>query len=132
MNAVLWVVAGIAVLLFGWWALKILMSLTVPPEVSGRAFLKQQLKRRGVDVARIPDRAIDEIVQHCLSAAKGIAMMNQLSSHGRPDDKNWRANLVRQLEAHAPLVQSIMNGERPSLADSKIREILIRNGVVNS
>ncbi len=132
MNTVFWIVGIAAALFIGWWALKIFLSVSVPPEVSGRAYLKQALKQRGVDVARIPDRAIDEIVQFCLKGARGMAMMNQLSSHGRAEDKNWRANLVRQLDAHIPTIQNIIAGGRPSPVDETIREILIRNGVVRS
>jgi hypothetical protein len=128
-----WVALAIVGLFVAWWALKIVMSLAVPPEVSGRALLKQELKRGGVDVARIPDRAIDEIVQHCLKAARGIAWASSISpSYGRAEDKNWRANLVRQLEAHVPMIAGIMEGRPASIADEHIREILVRNGVVRA
>jgi len=132
MNTLFWIIGGAVALFAGWWVLKIILSLSVPPEVSGRALLKQELKQRGVDVARIPDRAVDEIVQYCLSGARGMAMMNQLSSRGHAGDKNWRANLVRQLQAHVPLIQNVMEGGRPSPVDEKVREILIRNGVVRT
>ncbi|MHA6692028.1 hypothetical protein [Devosia sp. A449] len=129
----LWIVLAVAGLVVAWWVLKIVLAQAVPPEVSGRALLKQELKRGGVDVARLPDRAIDEIVQHCLKAAKGMALASSISpSYGRAEDKNWRANLVRQLQAHVPLIRSIVNGDRPSMADEHIREILVRNGVVGS
>lgn len=132
MDIVIWIVGGAIAVFVAWWALKIVLAQAVPPEVSGRALLKQELKRNGVDISRIPDRAIDEIVQHCLSGARGIAMMNQLASHGRTEDKNWRANLVRQIQAHVPLIQNILAGGRPSPVDEKIREILVRNGVVKA
>ncbi|ERP94458.1 hypothetical protein Q669_31555 [Labrenzia sp. C1B10] len=61
-----------------------------------------------------------------------MATMNRLSSHGRAEDKNWRVNLVRQLDAHIPIIQNIMAGGRPSPMDDTIREILIRNGVFRS
>ena len=129
----LWVVLGLVGFVVAWWVLKIVLSMAVPPEVSGRALLKQQLKRGGVDVARIPDRAIDEIVQHCLSAARGIAWASSISpSYGRAEDKNWRANLVQQLQAHVPLIYGVMEGRPASMADEHIREILVRNGVVRS
>lgn len=127
-----WIVGSVVAIFIGWWVVKLILSLTIPPEVSGRAYLKQELKRRGVDVLRIPDRALDEIVQFCLSGARGMAMMSQLSSHGRAEEKNWRANLVRSLQAHAALVQDIMAGGRSSPTDEKIREILVRNGVIRS
>jgi hypothetical protein len=70
-------------------------------------------------------------VQHCIKAAKSIALVSPISSsYGRAEDKDWRANLVRQLQAHVPVVRSIMNGDQPSMADEHIREILVRNGVV--
>lgn len=132
MNTIVWLLGGAVALFLGWWALRIFLSVSVSPEVSGRTYLKQALKQRGVDVARIPDSAINEIVQFCLKGARGMAAMNRLSSHGRTEDKNWRANLVRQLDAHIPIIQSIMAGGQPSLMDDTIREILIRNGVVHS
>ena len=132
MAAIFWIIGGALALYAAWWAIKILLAQTISPEFSGRALLKQELKRSGVDVSRIPDSAIDEIVQYCLSGARSMAMLNQLSSYGRAEDKNWRANLVRQIEAHVPMIHNIIAGERPSPADEKIREILIRNGVVRS
>lgn len=131
MDIVIWISGGAAIFV-AWWAIKIGLSMAVPPEVSGKALLKQELKRHGVDVARIPDRALEDIVQYCLSGARGMAMMNQLATHGRAEDKNWRANFVRQLQAHVPLIQNIITSGRPSLGDEKIREILVRNGVVRS
>jgi hypothetical protein len=132
LDIVIWIVGGAIAFFVAWWAIKIGLSMAVPPEVSGKALLKQELKRHGVDVARIPDRALDEIVQYCLSGARGMAIMNQLATHGRAEDKNWRANLVRQLQVHVPLIQNIIAGGRPSPVDEKIREILVRNGVVHS
>lgn len=123
----LWIVLAAVGLFVAWWVLKIVMSLAVPPEVSGRALLKQELKRRGVDVGRIPDRAIDEMVELSLRTAKTMARVS-----AGPDDRNWRANLVRYLQAHAAVAQGVIMGVPPSFADKQIREILVRNGVVQA
>jgi hypothetical protein len=52
----LWILLAVFGLVPAWWVLKIVMSMVMPPEVSGRALLKQELKRSGINVARIPDR----------------------------------------------------------------------------
>lgn len=131
MELFLWLAAGALALYAGWWGLKIVTSIAVAPEIAGRAFLKQELQRAGVDVGRIPDRAIDEIVQYCLSGARGMAAMHKLSSRGMPEHANWRANLVVLLRAHVPSIKEMMVGDtRPSPSDTKVREILVSNGVL--
>lgn len=132
LDTVVWILGGAIALFVAWWAIKIGLSMAVPPEVSGKALLKQELKRSGVNVARIPDQALDEIVQYCLDVARGTAMMSKLATHGRAEDKNWRANLVRQIQANVPLIQNITAGGQPSHYDERIREILVRNCVLQS
>lgn len=121
-----WIPLVVIGLLVAWWIVKLVLSIAVPAQVSGRAFLKQNLKRRGVDIGRIPEGAIDEIVQYCIQGAQSIAAAHKLAFRGNARDKNWRANLVRQLQAVAPMIQNILDGGKPWPGDDEIRDILAK------
>lgn len=128
-----WIPVGAAGLFIAWWLLKILLAVVVSPTVSGRAFLKRQLKQSDINVGRIPDQALDEIVEYCVRGARGIALASKISdSYGSPEDKSWRANLVRQLDVSVPTIGSILEGKPISPGDEAIYEILVRYGVVRA
>ncbi|MGB4057107.1 MAG: hypothetical protein WBK77_03380 [Alphaproteobacteria bacterium] len=124
---VLFFIIGIAVLLpVIWFALSLLLTFIIPSEKSGRALIKQKTKALGVDINRIPDSAWNELVARNINIAKNFST---LSSDIRY--KNWRANLVRQLERDAFMVKDVMNGQLDRTPDY-IKETLIKHGVINN
>lgn len=131
MQTVFLIIILVAVIPVGWWCIKVLLALMVSPERSGLLFLKQELKKLGVDVARIPDSALNEVVQKSIIAAQGIAELYAGSRlQNAREHKNWRANMVRQLEAQAYAIREVMSDSPANPLNEPTQEILSRNGVV--
>jgi hypothetical protein len=107
MSWYLWAALAAICIPLLWFALKIGISLAVPPEKSGREFLKRQLRQQGVDVSRIPDAALIELVERQIKGAKAMAAFSR-----SVDKRNWRANLVQGLEFQSGVVADILNGRR--------------------
>jgi hypothetical protein len=126
MKTVYWIIAIIVALPILWFLLKLLVSLMVPPEKSGRELLKQSIRAYGVDVSRIPDSALNELVERNIRTSKTIA-----SFSGDPNRNNWRANLVRALEAEGSMIAAIMDGERGNnIKEFDAWKTLVRHGVI--
>ncbi|MEJ1119767.1 hypothetical protein V9K92_14935 [Phyllobacterium sp. CCNWLW109] len=122
-----WFIGAVVLVAILWFCLKLLAAVVFSPEYSGRALLKQSLKKHGVDISRIPDAAINDIVKISINGARGIA---NYSDHA--DDKNWRANFVRQIEGQAMIIGTIMNSQPSSSIAGPTKEILARYGVINT
>ena len=120
-----WIVVLVVSLPIIWFLLKLLTAIVVPPDRSGRELLKQKLKARGVDVGRIPDSALNEIVGKKIRIAKGMASLTSSAQY-----KNWRANLVDSLDTEAALIAEIMSGRGNESWDGPTRETLIKFGVL--
>lgn len=97
-------------------------------ETSGLSYFKVLLRQRGVDVSKIPDAALSDIIRAKIAAAKSQATIAGMadSTRGR---KNWRINLVRALEAEAGLMVTLMASGPESHPDSDAAIALTRHGV---
>ncbi|WFS02064.1 hypothetical protein [Rhizobium tumorigenes] len=97
-------------------------------ENSGLSYFKVLLRQRGVDVSRIPDAALADIIRAKIAAAKTQATVAGMTDATR-SRKNWRINLVKSLEAEATLMVSLMasGAEVDPASDAAIA--LTRHGV---
>lgn len=124
-NTFLWIGVAILAAWAAWSLLKFLLSYALPPEVTGRALLKKLAKQRGVDISRIPDAAIDEIVARHIRQARFFASMSN-----SVELSNWRANLVRSLRDEALVLQEAFSPRGPLTVSHPTRETLVKYGVV--
>jgi len=101
------------------------VGAAAPPEVSGKALMKQTAKQYGVDIGRIPENAWDEMVKNCISQAK---VMSNL-----PGTESFPTYLVSAVEGTANLiVEALKPDSRSPLAEGWVREILKKHGVLKN
>lgn len=120
----IWILGLAIALPLLWWAVKIILAYIIPAEKSGLAFLKQELKRIGVETNKIPDGVLVEIVTFQMDLAKFMAETNLANQ------QNWRANLVTQLEADAGIIRHLMEGAKPEDWNERVWLILRKYGVL--
>lgn len=89
MTTLLWIVAGLAGVFAAWWVIKIVTSMVVPVSVSGQAFLKQQIKKQGID----PDSVPSECIKDFVSFAQKVSAIR-----AKPGSTAYRAEVVRVLD----------------------------------
>jgi hypothetical protein len=127
MSTFFWI-AGIVIALPAlWFLLKIALTYVVPPEKSGREYLKQKLKSYDIDPGLLPDAALNEIVANSILVAKTMSTVTDL-----PEYANWRAGLVRNLDGEAVIIAEIMEDSKSSLAVGRTRDVLVKFGVVKA
>ena len=93
MDAWIWIIVGLIAIPALWWVTKVLTSFVVPVSSSGRAYLKQELRKRGIDPRQIPDACVDDFVDF---AQKVSAFPGRSGAH-------FRAEVVRTLDTIADL-----------------------------
>ncbi|WP_131803550.1 hypothetical protein [Mesorhizobium sp. LCM 4577] len=117
MTAVIWICCcGLALMAAGYLGVlgnSIGMPLDGP---SGRRFLKKAVKKRGVDLTRIPDRVWWEIVEVSIATARY--------------NGNFRAEFACQLIREADAIARTVSGVTSEPQDRQVRDILVRNGVI--
>lgn len=102
------------------------IGAVAPPEVSGKALMKQTAKQYGVDVGRIPENAWDEMTTNCIGQAR------MLSSFGASKD-HFTTELVNAAEGTATLIAEALDPKsRSPLATGWVRDILVKHGVLKS
>lgn len=74
------------------------------------------MKKRGVDLTRIPDRVWWEIVEESIATAR----LNG----------NFRTEFAWQLSREADAIARVMSGTTTESQDRQVRDILVRNGVI--
>lgn len=97
-------------------------------EKSGLSYFKVLLRQRGVDMSRIPDAALADIIRAKIKAAKTRATIAGMADDKRAR-KNWRINLVRSLEAEANLMVALMASGPESHPTSDAAVALTKHGV---
>jgi len=97
-------------------------------ESSGLSYFKVLLRQRGIDVSKIPDGALTDIIRAKIAAAKKQATVAGMTDTTRAR-KNWRINLVRSLEAEASLMVSLMASGPESHPGSDAAIALTKHGV---
>lgn len=131
----MWTIGGILAVFVGWFLIKIAVAYSLPPEISGKALLKSELKREGIDVNRIPDEALNEIVNYCIEGAMTISSLSS-----RPEDRNWRSNLVDNIRGQTQLIKHLMDDMQKfdsrdpihgAIKNNQIRHILLKHKVIN-
>jgi hypothetical protein len=95
MTTVFWIAAIVVILVVAWFALKIILSFTVPERVSGIALFKQELKRRGIPYSHLPPQFFEDCVDWAIKIS---------SLTGRSSAVNRKAELVRSIETLAAMV----------------------------
>lgn len=124
----LFLLLGIIVCIpIAWFILKIFLALVVPTEESGQLFLKQQLKNLGIETNKIPAPFYEEVVKNQIKYAK---MLQQCSGNSTPQYKNWRANLVRQLEIEAATISYLISENKRTEKNTEIYATLIKHGIL--
>lgn len=131
MATILWIGGGALGLYIAWWAIKLIATIVVPAERSGAALFKKYLVKAGIDVRQIPNEAIDEIIRVLMKRSKATAFISSLSNN-MPNERNWRANLVRQIQAHIGLVCESIRFGPERYFDDEIVQILIKYSIVNT
>lgn len=131
MTTWIWLALIVVGVVVGWWLVKLTAAYSVSPEFAGLALLKQQLQNNGVDIKRIPEAALEEIVANKIKAAKGLSLAASISNN-MPNDKNWRANLVRQIQSEVNLIPKILveGPERNGFFDSTA--VLLKYGLIKA
>ena len=114
-----------------WWIIKVVAAYAVPPEKSGLILLKQELIRLGIDVTRIPDAALIEIVNGNIRGARAMATVAKVTRNS-PHQKNWRATLVRLLQHDAVVIRDIMIEGLAKHQFDESGPILLKYGVIKA
>jgi len=97
-------------------------------QTSGVSYFKVLLRQRGIDVSRIPDAALSDIIRAKISAAKKQATIAGMADAPR-NAKNWRIILVKSLEAEATLMVSLMAAGPEAHPSSDAAIALTKHGV---
>jgi hypothetical protein len=97
-------------------------------ETSGLSYFKVLLRQRGIDMSRIPDAALIDIIHAKIAAARTDARVASMTDTMRAR-KNWRINLVKALEAEAKLMVSLMKDGPEKHAGSDAAVALTKHGV---
>jgi len=103
---IIWIVIPVVVVPL-WFIMSAAVFHLIPARVLGRATLKGEARKAGVEIALIPDAAWDELVERHIKVAKFAAEF----SH-KPENRNWRASLVQDLEIEARILSAVMRGQR--------------------
>ena len=128
MQYLFWTCGFILFVPVAWCLVKVLLGKVVPPEKSGREYLKQKMRFYEIDTSLFPERALNEIVTNSLAAAKGMTAMATMM----PEYGSWQTNFVNQLDGKAVEITEIMRGSKSSLATGETKNILLKYGVVKS
>ncbi len=83
MSSLVWVIAVVVGLAILWFLFKLLLGFAVPPETSGKAYLRKQLKEIGIGNDLVSDECIEELVRIAIKTAnlrKGIMGKNFINS----------------------------------------------------
>jgi len=121
-----WVLVAIIAAPVAWWVLCVATSILVPAEVSGKAYLKQALVQRGIDLRTIPEACIDDFVTFSIKTS---------SFFGTVKGAKLRAEVVRSLDMIAALFTLWKQNPNDSmfqehgLGTNPYREIFERHGV---
>ena len=125
MDTWLWIVLALLAITAIWWIAKVVLAVSVPISISGRAYLKQTLRKRGVDSELIPDACVDEFVAFSEKA-------NALSRH---EGVRYRADVVRTLDMIAELFTHWRRDPNDATFQDRgaqknpFREIFVRHGI---
>lgn len=96
---------------------------------TGLWYFKLLLKQRGVDLSRIPDAALFEIIAAKATKARVDAFVASATGTNRRG-QNWRINLVRTLEVEANLIVVLMGGKAMGEQTSDAALALAKHGVI--
>lgn len=104
----LFLIATLLVAAFSlWWVFYGSISRWLLFRKSGLAYFKILLRHRGVDLGRIPDAALIEIIKVKIAHTRGRSQDGGVDPQRR-EPRNWRLQLVRALEAEADIIASLM------------------------
>jgi hypothetical protein len=101
--------------------------MTVPPEITGRAYFDQKLKEFGIPREKIPDAMRDEIVKSALDNAMGTGGVRAMLGIGR--NTGWRGEFRRSLQGEVVVIYLILFG-RSNFLNTPLHARLVRYGVV--
>src|SRR5690348_9159659 len=110
MTVLIYVVVGIALVVGGWWALKVALGVGLPLENTAFAYFTQLLEKMGLAEV-VPSSCIAECVSESIKFARSSARM---LGDGQ---QQVRAEAVRQLEFHADMLRFWIHGN-DSFSDS--------------
>lgn len=97
-------------------------------QTSGISYFKVLLRQRGIDLSRIPDAALSDIIRAKISTAKKQATIAGMTDTTR-NRKNWRIILVKSLEAEATLMVKLMANGPEAHPGSDAARALAKHGV---
>jgi len=107
------------------------IAVALPPEVTGKALLKQTVKQYGVDIGRISENAWDQLTKGCIDQANNFVAFSKVP--GMEDKGHFHGNLVDAVTGTAVMIsESLDPKSRSPLAEGPVRETLIRHGVLKS
>lgn len=95
MSILLWIVLIVAVAYVARLVILAYVGTRASPEVSGAAYLRQELTKHDISKSQVPDECIADLVQLCKRTA-------EFKSYG---SKNFPTNFVEGLEAAADMVR---------------------------
>ena len=121
MNAVWWILIGAVVAPIAWFVLKAVVGLTVPPEVTGKHLLKQELRHCGVDPDKLPEACLRDLTEHAVTTARCISDIG---------GEALTYEVVRNIEATALLVLNDLRGAS-EFEGSWTKDILRKHGVLS-
>lgn len=107
-----------------------LVALKLAPEKAGMTFLRNELKRAGIPLERVPVAAIEEMVKVDLERARTIATF---AAHlpGMAEKSDWRSNFLSNLEARVSVLSLILEGDNGPLTDNPEMQAIVRKYAIN-
>ena len=95
MSSLIWVVAIAAGLAIFWFLFKSLLGFSLPPETTGKAYLRKELKKMSIDQDAIPDECISELVDIAIKSANLEKMMGKHFNNSFAEGLDDMADTVR-------------------------------------
>src|SRR5690606_37251795 len=106
MDVLIYIIAGLAIVVGGWWALKVALGLGLPRENTAFAYFMQLLKKLELSQV-VPSSCVSECVSESIKLARSSArMLGQ-------GESQVRAEAVKQLELYADMLRFWIRGNDP-------------------
>jgi hypothetical protein len=112
MDVLFYIIGGLAVVIGGWWAVKVALGMGLPLEKTAFAYFTQLLKKMELSQV-VPSTCVAECVAESIKFARSSArMLGQGEQHARSE-------VIKQLELHADMLRFWVRGNDPFNATYK-------------
>jgi len=106
MDVLIYIIVVLALVIGGWWALKVALGMRLPLENTAFAYFAQLLRKMELSQV-VPSSCVAECVAESIKLARSSArMLGQ-------GEQQTRAEAVKQLELHADMLGFWVRGSDP-------------------